>query len=169
MSDLHIPTPCHASWNDMTPTANGRHCASCDHTVLDLTNMPVTHGRQLLAEVATTLQSSSKRLCVRAHATPKGRLVPGRRKLLTPALATLLACTMAGCVGAGPELGSAPQPPAPPTIQPTSTMTGTPVVRPAPQPQVEAVLGDVCIGPTIGTVAPPVEPAPVTKGKVVAQ
>ena len=106
MSDLHIPAPCHESWETMRPVTNGRHCASCNHAVVDVTNMAVAEGRRVLAELTATLhREPSRRTCVRAHATPTGRLVPGRRKLLTTALAAMLASTMAGCVGDGPELG----------------------------------------------------------------
>ncbi|HEX3134010.1 MAG TPA: hypothetical protein VHX44_10570 [Planctomycetota bacterium] len=106
MSDLHIPTPCHESWDGMTPTENGRHCAACNHVVVDVTSMPVAQGRQVLAQVAHGLVASfDKRTCVRAHANPSGRLVPGRRKLLTPALVVMLASAMTGCIGDGSELG----------------------------------------------------------------
>ncbi len=180
MSDLRIPTPCHESWDGMTPTSNGRHCATCNHTVVDVTELPLSEGRQLLAEVETTLQRSGKRICVRAHATPSGRLLPGRRKLLTPALVALLACTMAGCVGDGPELvtpqSSTTEPAVPPATQQSTqhasqptALTGTPAVRPAPVAQVPAVLGDVCLSPKPGTATPPVEPAPAITGKIVAQ
>ena len=34
---LHIPQPCHESWDAMSPTFAGRHCAACAHTVVDFT------------------------------------------------------------------------------------------------------------------------------------
>ncbi|MDB5269355.1 MAG: hypothetical protein JWP58_2395 [Hymenobacter sp.] len=34
---LSVPQPCHESWVSMTPTATGRHCAACAHTVVDFT------------------------------------------------------------------------------------------------------------------------------------
>ena len=32
---LSIPTPCHENWNAMTPNEHGRHCDSCNKTVID--------------------------------------------------------------------------------------------------------------------------------------
>jgi hypothetical protein len=34
-----IPKPCHVGWNTMTPKDNGRHCDSCDKTVVDFSSM----------------------------------------------------------------------------------------------------------------------------------
>ena len=34
-----IPEPCHESWEKMTPTQTGRHCNSCEKTVVDFTAM----------------------------------------------------------------------------------------------------------------------------------
>lgn len=36
---IRIPEPCHEDWNKMTPKEQGRHCASCDKTVVDFTGM----------------------------------------------------------------------------------------------------------------------------------
>lgn len=36
---LRIPEPCHEDWNQMTPSDKGRHCSSCDKTVIDFTMM----------------------------------------------------------------------------------------------------------------------------------
>ena len=34
---INIPEPCHEDWNKMTPKDQGRHCASCNKTVVDFT------------------------------------------------------------------------------------------------------------------------------------
>jgi hypothetical protein len=172
MSDLHIPTPCHEAWDGMTPMANGRHCAACNQVVVDVTSLPVAEGRQVLAEVAQGLVTTpGRRTCVRAHANPSGRLVPGRRKLLTPALVMILASAMTGCIGDGPELVKphTTQTEEPAVVQPTNQplpLQGAPIRRPVPQ-EIAALQGDVCLSPKLGTVAPPVEPD-VIKGKIVA-
>ena len=36
---IEIPNPCHEDWNKMTPNKNGRHCVSCDKTIVDFTKM----------------------------------------------------------------------------------------------------------------------------------
>ncbi len=42
---ISVPKPCHENWNAMTPAADpttgiaGRHCDSCQHTVMDLTRV----------------------------------------------------------------------------------------------------------------------------------
>lgn len=181
MSDLQIPTPCHESWDGMTPAGNGRHCATCNHVVIDIASMPVAEGRRVLEDVANTMADNGKRTCVRAHATPGGRLVPGRRKLLTTALAGMLACTFAGCIGDGPDVAqpqsrsdhtttvqvgqvaapkpgdTAPQRDVPPPL------TGTPVPRPK-TPDDGIVVGTVHVDD-----APRTPPEPeIIRGKVVA-
>jgi hypothetical protein len=161
MSDLHIPIPCHESWDGMTPAGDGRHCAACNHLVIDVAGMPVAEGRRVLDTVATVLTGNGRRTCVRAHATPSGRLVPGRRKLLTSALAGILACSIAGCAGDGPDLVE-PQPrPAPPAkAQPLPADSGAPMERGG-----RVLMGDICVKGRI--VTPPVTtdpptPAPLT-------
>jgi hypothetical protein len=37
--NLQIPSNCSEDWNSMTPKGNGRHCSSCQKTVVDFTTM----------------------------------------------------------------------------------------------------------------------------------
>ena len=34
-----IPKPCNKGWDNMTPNSSGRHCDTCDKTVVDFTQM----------------------------------------------------------------------------------------------------------------------------------
>jgi hypothetical protein len=36
---INIPESCHESWHEMTPNQKGRHCLSCQKTVVDFTGM----------------------------------------------------------------------------------------------------------------------------------
>ena len=40
--NLSIPTPCHENWDTMLPNEKGRHCLSCQKTVVDFTKMTDT-------------------------------------------------------------------------------------------------------------------------------
>lgn len=52
-----IPTPCHEDWNTMTPNERGRHCLSCQKTVVDFTNKSDAEIRRILL--------SHKEVCAR--------------------------------------------------------------------------------------------------------
>ena len=49
---IHLPLPCQESWDAMTPTADGRHCAACQKTVVDFTQKTDAEILALLAQAA---------------------------------------------------------------------------------------------------------------------
>lgn len=154
---LQINKPCHENWDAMTPNERGRHCASCNKTVVDLTAMPPAQAATYMTDLGKQLQSGHH-VCVRAHADTNGRLLkPGARKLLlTNGLAAILAMTLSGC---GDHLDSGAQnPPQQGTTQQPPTRMGAvanphPMLgAPVPTPP-RAMMGDVC------------EPPPATMGE----
>ena len=64
---LTIPRPCSESWAAMTPTATGRHCAACQKTVVDFTQLT---DAEILAHLARTGQGEA---CGRFRAGQLGR------------------------------------------------------------------------------------------------
>jgi len=36
---IHLPTPCHEKWDNMTPVDGGRHCGSCNKVLPDFSVM----------------------------------------------------------------------------------------------------------------------------------
>lgn len=58
---ISIPSPCHESWQDMTPAEKGRFCASCKKVVHDFT--------QLSDREITTVLANDKSACGRFLST----------------------------------------------------------------------------------------------------
>ncbi len=56
---LEIPTPCHENWDNMTPNERGRHCDSCNKTVIDFS---LFNDRQLIEFLTKTKGSICGRL-----------------------------------------------------------------------------------------------------------
>jgi len=56
---LTIPEPCHANWQQMTPNEQGRHCMSCQKTVVDFSLMS---DQEILQYIST---ASSSHVCGR--------------------------------------------------------------------------------------------------------
>lgn len=61
--NITIAEPCHENWNDMQANANGRHCQSCEKTVVDFTQQPREQIEQYL------LQHPSEKICGRFRST----------------------------------------------------------------------------------------------------
>ena len=51
--NLSIPTPCHENWGSMLPNEKGRHCLSCQKTVVDFTKMTDTQIIHFFQEYKT--------------------------------------------------------------------------------------------------------------------
>lgn len=58
LTTIRLPQPCTESWNAMTPTATGRHCAACQKTVVDFTGKSD-------AEILTFLAQAGQHKCGR--------------------------------------------------------------------------------------------------------
>jgi hypothetical protein len=141
MTAPRIASPCHESWDAMAPSAGGRHCASCDKTVVDVSAMAPAAAHLFLDRELPARLGRGERVCVRAHADRSGRLLrPGvRRRLLTNGLAGMLA--LAGLAGLGGGLQAAEDASAP-VGQTAPRMVGEATVRvgdvATPQPMMGA-------------------------------
>jgi hypothetical protein len=129
---MHISTPCHAAWEHMTPREHGRHCAACDQTVVDLTALTPTERRARLATIAQQTRRG-QRVCVRSVVERDGALA-GSRRVLTGGMAVLLAMTLAGCQGDGPQVGEQAAAP----VTETQAVDATTRAIPAPVQQITA-------------------------------
>lgn len=115
---MHIATPCHEAWDDMAPRHAGRHCTVCDKTVVDLAALPVAARRERVAALTREARQGA-RLCVRGVVERDGALA-GSRRVLTGGMAVLLAMTLAGCMGDGPQVEHAKAAAAPAAEAPTA-------------------------------------------------
>ncbi|MCB2378427.1 energy transducer TonB [Hymenobacter sp. BT635] len=88
--------PCHEDWQQMTPTAQGRHCASCQRTVHDFTT--ATQADLMAARAA----SADGRLCGRFR---QAQLAPAQPQL-RPKLRRFLVALVLVC-GLGLSSGEA--------------------------------------------------------------
>lgn len=100
MKALRIASPCEVPWSEMSPVEGGRHCATCDRDVLDVSRLTKT-------ELLRVLQAS-QRPCVRQHVAPDGELIlaapPRPPRPVRPAAVVALAAL----VSAGPARAEAP-------------------------------------------------------------
>lgn len=71
---IEIPNPCHADWNSMTPNKNGRHCNSCNKTVVDFTTMTTEEIKTYF------IKNADKKTCGHFY---KGQLKNDKNKFQT--------------------------------------------------------------------------------------
>ena len=105
-----LDRPCEASWDDMRPVRDGRHCASCDRVVYDLRRFSETRVRALAALLGPTgfcarqtLDGDGELLLAPAGAPTLGR----RARWAGEALAVL---GVAGCASAAVQPAARPAP-----------------------------------------------------------
>lgn len=148
---LTVPKPCHEDWNAMTPDGDsgpkGRFCASCQHSVADLT-------RATDAELVALFSSDARPKCARFDPRQLDRLLgdpePARRALPVAAFTSLLA------VAAGQEA----------VAQGDVHVKGKPAIeRPAPpttlrmgKPRIDTTAAPLMLGEVVPHSVPPVEP-----------
>lgn len=154
---LRLPQPCQESWDAMTPTGPGRHCATCQKTVVDFTQK--TDGELL----AYFRQARPDQTCGRFRSAQLGRPLAAR-----PAAAVRWQYWLAGLLVAALTAQScqnstigevepmAPRHLAPPAFMGDTTLVGdidtlvpdSAIVSPAPPPGctlTKQVLGEPAI------------------------
>ena len=153
---MHIASPCHENWNTMTPRDAGRHCLACDQVVVDLTGLKTAERRDRMSQISSAI-TSGKRVCVRGRLDRDGMLA-GSRRVLTGGMAMILAMTIAGCQGDGPDVQRKNQPD-PDTQQ---TMGLVPAPQPVVKPDVaqgfpsRVMQGEVAVPPTRAETCDPI-------------
>lgn len=89
---ISIPTPCHESWDAMSPAEQGRFCQSCQKTVIDFSTMSDK-------ELFSFLGNATRNICGRFHGEQLNREVSmpvnTRRQPLMPIAAMVAALTVA--------------------------------------------------------------------------
>lgn len=89
---ISIPTPCHESWDAMTPEDKGRFCQSCQKTVTDFSGMSDQ-------QIISYLKARQGNVCGRFHAEQLNReismLVNTRKQPFAPIAALVAALTIA--------------------------------------------------------------------------
>ena len=95
MSDIEVsfPAPCSQSWDAMEPRGCNRHCAACDQTIHDLSEVGFEEALSLLEAEA----------CVRAKITADGTvdLAGNANRRLFAAVAAPLGLALAACSTTG--------------------------------------------------------------------
>ena len=69
LDNVRVAAPCHENWNDMSGDDRARHCASCNHTVYNLSAMTEDEAIALLES------RGQNRLCIRLHRRLDGTVI----------------------------------------------------------------------------------------------
>lgn len=81
---ISIEEPCHENWLDMTPREKGRHCATCNKTVVDFTKMSK-------AGILNHISSNEEEVCGRFNSDQLNiNLMPARKNRLFSKWAAVL-------------------------------------------------------------------------------
>ncbi|MDB2657208.1 hypothetical protein N9Y60_04050 [Crocinitomicaceae bacterium] len=97
-SSFTIPKPCDQQWSDMIPNPTGRHCDTCDVTLLDFSILSD-------AQIINTLKQS-EHVCVRATQSQLDRPLIDYSVNPAPALSLKAALMGAGLLMTLPSFGS---------------------------------------------------------------
>jgi len=102
---LSIPESCGQSWSEMTPLTSGRHCGSCDKSVVDFTSFSDL-------QIVQHIQSSQGEICGRFSNRQLNRELPvpsvPRFSGLSLAVMVALAITMTSVPAYGQQTVNAP-------------------------------------------------------------
>ena len=98
---ITIPEPCHENWQNMTPTAKGKFCGSCEKEVLDFSN-------DSMVSLSKALDSGSK-LCGRFRPDQLNRSIRSSRGNAIRQHGVLVAA-VALLTGVSPVLAQSPDP-----------------------------------------------------------
>ena len=167
LDQINIPKPCHEDWTKMEGDERNRHCKSCNHCVVNLSE----HSKKEAAEILA--KNSEKRLCVRYIANSDGS---PRYKKTASIITKMAACISAlyyilpgtasvsadcaTCDNASPqeerrelmgEMMPAPTPTAAPEVTQQATMgiIAAPEIIPTPDPD-SVVMGKVVAPKSLG-------------------
>ena len=151
LSKIRIASPCHENWNDMTGDERSRHCAQCNKSVYNLSEMTEDEAIALLES------RGQKETCVRIYRRLDGTVITSdcpvgvrkkrQRSIIRGVAATAVALAGAACSRS--DVQTAVEPSLPTETQPIAIAqqvpTEVPVTEPAAVPIHIEEMGDFCI------------------------
>jgi hypothetical protein len=107
---IRADSPCSERWDDFDARAGGRHCGSCDVTVVDLTRLTRRRAEKLVRD-------AGGRLCARMRVDRGGAPVFSPEPHPMPSVALVAASLFVAACEGGSEPASEPAP-----VAPTATL-----------------------------------------------